>query len=214
MNDSPIRTQLLQSGSKELLITSVDVRGDGNLPLLPAAMKAVFNELAPYAKNKRGVTYVRDFPERAISKTQPGSWARNDHEFDISLPDWQADPKKIVEVFAAEMHHLVRYQTVGVPKTLGDTLALEATARAYAASLSGLTVPWTKGPVSQQAYDQAKKDWSRRDYDHQAWFLKGPLGKWIGYRIAHRLGKEFFRNGFDLQTSLSVRTAVFKKLLP
>ena len=91
---------------------------------------------------------------------------------------------------------------------------MAATARIYAESKSGLKPVWVRGTVRQQVYDRARQEWDKDDgYNHAAWFYDGPFGKWIGYKLAYRLGKQFFKDGFDLEQSLTVTADELQALL-
>lgn len=120
---------------------------------------------------------------------------------------------EVVGTFAHELHHLVRMQRHGYGTSLGEALVTEGLACLYSEERAGWQAPWTKGSISQQTYDQARRDWSKKSYDHRQWFFTGPLGKWVGYRLGYRLVKECFKEGFDLKKSLELRAKDVKPLL-
>lgn len=209
----PIKTQILRSGSKELLVTAVNLHNAKAIPSLPRKVKTIFDELAPFLKESRQVAYLRDIPEYAVGPHLAGD-AFHAQEIKIAAPAWPADTAEIVGTFAHELHHLARWQNGGYGATLGDALVSEGMACLYAEEKSGRSMPWTKGRISQQVYDQARRQWNERSYDHQAWFFDGPLGKFVGYRLAYRLATKYFSADFDLARSLSTKKRDFKKFLP
>lgn len=213
MND-PIRTQVFRSGSKELRINSVSLAPDvfGSARDIPDSVAEIFSELAPFAKQQTHQAHIRPFADRGPTDV-PGAWVLNDHEFEITPWDPTTDSRMVVDSFAEELHHLIRYQHAGVPQTLGEIITAEAMARVYAEHQSRITVPWIRGTVAQQLFDQVRHGWDE-PYDHKTWFVNGPHGPWAGYRVAYRLGKHFFQNGFDLQQSLTVPAIKLKEMLP
>lgn len=213
MTERRIRTQILRSGGKELLVTSVNLHDKHSMATLPAAVSRIFEELAPFAKNKRQIAYIRDHQDLASRRLRS-----NDHPNDemfVSLPDWRTERRGIVDAFAEELHVLVRQQLVGAPRTLGDRLTAEAMARVYAERTSGVPPRWSRGSVSQQIYDRARSYWSKELNDTEAglWFSKSPLGAWVGYKLAYRLGTQFFADGFNLKRSLTAMPNELKSLL-
>lgn len=108
---------------------------------------------------------------------------------------------------------MTRQQQLGFAKTLGEAIATEGLACLYAERISSWKSPFIRSPVTQHVYDMAKKDWGRGDYDHQQWFAaKDPFGRWAGSRLGYRLAKKYFKDGFDLEKSLTLNHVLLKKL--
>lgn len=181
---------------------------------MPDAVSDVWKTLAPELKRNRHVAYVRDMPSLTIGGKYPLGYAPNEFEFDIAVNKWPVDKVQIVDTFAHELHHLARWQHGGYGESLGQVLITEGMACWFAEEQSGWTAPWTKGKVPPAVWKQVRRLWNDHDINHEEWFLKGPLGKWVGYRTGYHLAKRILGNSFNLHRSIHTTDRQGKVALP
>lgn len=69
------------------------------------------------------------------------------------------------------------------------------------------------GETSPEIWTAVQGEWDSGKYNHREWFYDGPLGKWVGYRVAYQLAKRMLNNEFDLRRSLQATAEEGKKAL-
>jgi len=182
----------------DLLLVAVDRTGDD--ARVPPAVRAVWQQLAPWARHARHLAYVRDLPAQSIDGTWPGGFCHDPQELMIALPSWAVDDADLVSTLAHEAHHMVRWGHRGVAETLGATLVSEGFACRFEEQF-GPTPPWATQQVTTDAVDHLlAREWDAREWDYAGIFFDGPLGRWLGYTVGYRLAT---LSGATLEASLT-----------
>lgn len=109
-------------------------------------------------------------------------------------------------LFAHELHHAARWAGPGYGSTLGEVIVSEGLAGHFSLELfGGEPEPWESlNPEMIQPYRQLLvENWSRSDYDHNAWFFgTGDLPRWLGYTAGFNLISRYLAAFPHLKASL------------
>ena len=105
---------------------------------------------------------------------------------------------EVARLFGHELHHALRWESVGYGATLGEALVSEGMADWFEQSLLMVDEPqpWCV-PVKPEAWDGTVTDAGAMlyaiDYDHPAWFFgRGRWPRWSGYAIGYALMRGYF----------------------
>lgn len=144
-----------------------------------SVLQPVFDELAPWLSPGGHRARVRCLPG-AVRAGHCGNAA----ELDLLLPGDPLPDAELQAVFAHELHHMARWRHADYGQTLGEVWTSEAMALWYEARWLGEAPRGLAGDVPASAAAALLSDWQTRDVDHERWFVSGPLGERIGYRLA------------------------------
>jgi len=109
-------------------------------------------------------------------------------------------------MMAHELHHAMRWETVGYGTTLGEVLISEGLAGRFAQELyGGEGELWERaasrehlGAIAERAAVHANDT----DYDHATWFFgSGELPRWVGYTLGWEIVGDYLRNHPGLTAS-------------
>ncbi|WP_422376437.1 DUF2268 domain-containing putative Zn-dependent protease [Roseibium sp.] len=112
-------------------------------------------------------------------------------------------------MIAHELHHALRFGTVGYGSTLGEALVAEGLAGLFSHQLYGnAPEPWEAPETSDLDHlEAAEAAWDAAAYDHRAWFFgSGDYPRWLGYRLGYRL-VEAYLTAHPAQTAASLADA-------
>lgn len=122
-------------------------------------------------------------------------------------------------MFAHELHHAARWDGPGYGSSLGEALVSEGLAGHFVLELfGGRPEPWERlsgGEVRSHMTD-ALQEWSRADYDHEAWFFgRGDLPRWLGYSLGFCLVEKFLTQNprSRASTLADAAAAIFRSTL-
>lgn len=157
-------------------------------------LRAVFDELAPWLSPGGHHARLRSLPGAVLA-----GHCGNTAELDLLLPDQPLPETELQAVFAHELHHMARWRHAGYGRTLGEAWASEAMALWYEARWLGGVPRGLAGDLPDGAVAALLLAWHRPDFDHERWFVSGPLGERIGYRLAwHAIQHHLERAGAPL----------------
>jgi len=201
------------SNGKQLIITVVSF-SDSSVPdLVISIIKEVFEKLAPFMKDARQFIYIRDMPRLCIDGKYPSGNCYNRHEAMIALLSWEIDEQQLVSAVSHELHHMARWQNAGYGDSLGGSILSEGLATLYEELQSGWVPPWSQADFTQDVLADAIDNWENKNYNHSDWFFKSDKGRWLGYTVGYQLAKNLYKDGFDLENSLQVKSSEVKDLL-
>lgn len=213
MTSQAMTSQTITDSGAELLVQAASLDKTSQ-PQIPSNLKSVWSKLAPFAKHKRHLIYIRDMVEQSIEGKWIGGYTPNGKEAFINLPSWNVSKEELTDALAHEMHHLVRWQATGYGRTLGEAIVSEGMACWFAKLQSGWKAPWIEEELpSKEMLDQIGKEWNDERYDHSEWFFDGRYGKWVGYRIGYRLVKCALGDVFNIEKSVCLDEAEARKFL-
>lgn len=111
-----------------------------------------------------------------------------------NLPDHL--DQTLERMIAHELHHVLRFESVGYGSTLFEALVSEGLAGHFSKELYGNTAePWERAVSRPDLPPYATKalEWAdRSDYDHAAWFFgSAALPRWVGYTIGYEVISDF-----------------------
>ena len=113
-----------------------------------------------------------------------------------NLADNMGEP--LERMMAHELHHAMRWETVGYGTTLGEALISEGLAGRFAQELYGGDGELWERAVSREDLGEfaelAKARANDTDYNHAAWFYgSGDLPRWVGYTLGWEVVGDFLR---------------------
>ncbi|MEO9902300.1 DUF2268 domain-containing putative Zn-dependent protease [Nisaea sp.] len=128
--------------------------------------------------------------------------------------------QSLSQMIAHEMHHAMRFQSIGLPKTLGDVLVSEGLAGRFVEELfQNDPEPWERAfsrlelqkfvPLAQTSFDGS-------DYDYAEWtYGTGKLPRWLGYTLGYEIVGDFIarNSGACASNLVSAPSADFKMAL-
>lgn len=119
--------------------------------------------------------------------------------------------ESLERMIAHELHHVMRWDTVGYGRTLGEALISEGLAGRFAQELYG-----NDGEIWETAIEHedltgyakmAVREADKVDYDHSAWFFgRGDLPRWVGYSLGWEVVGHYLRNTPDARPSALAAT--------
>ncbi len=120
---------------------------------------------------------------------------------DPKFPDIKEQiQRKFPHQIAHELHHCMRWQSIGKKITLLDALVRDGLADQFAMEVVGIgPEPWdsaVKGEELQVLLKRAEKEFDNPDYDHIKWFFskgKGDIPHWTGYSLGFYLVGEYLK---------------------
>lgn len=110
-------------------------------------------------------------------------------EISLTLAPGRFSEAALVRALVRRIYQLIRWQALGMPRSLGDMLVAEGLAGHFARQvIDGKPDPWDETrPVTGLART-AMNEWARRDHDPARWFQgRGDLRRWSGYGLGWRL---------------------------
>lgn len=123
-------------------------------------------------------------------------------------------------MIAHEMHHAMRFQSIGYPKTLGDAFVSEGLAGRFVEELfQNDPEPWEHAfsRLELQEYvPLAQKNFNNSDYDYAEWTAgTGGLPRWLGYTLGYEIVGDFIANNSGARASnlVSAPSTDFKPAL-
>jgi uncharacterized protein YjaZ len=141
-----------------------------------------------------GTSYV--IPEMGI-----GGRTNGPGDIQIVLnPDSAAMPRSLsTELFpmlAHEMHHAMRFRTVGYGQNLLEAMVTEGLADQFAIEVAGIDPPIWSMALSEAELEvwskRAREEWFETPYDHDAWFFgTRDIPRWTGYAIGFDMTRRF-----------------------
>ncbi len=199
------RQIILENNGKKVVVSAVNFSSAGNFNDFQLLLEPIFTELCPYLKESVHSFYVRNIQDWTIEGKYIAGNAYTKNEITGVVPSWPANEPELIDAFAHELHHIVRWQNGGYGETLGGAITSEGAALLYAHEKSGWDAPWANTPISSEAIQRLKQEWDKKQYNHDYWFYESDLGKWVGYTIAYKLIASYLKNGFDLKRSVDVK---------
>ncbi len=149
---------------------------------------------------------VLDNPEGVISHLGVGGYAMNGNTLYINLDPGHKEFKKVVNVclfstLAHELHHVMRFKTVGYGNTLFEALISEGLADHFDIEVTRQKPPdWSTALSEKQIQfflKKAAKDFNNQNYIHRDWFFgseKRKIPKWTGYSLGFFLVQNYLKN--------------------
>lgn len=144
---------------------------------------------------------VQHAPENVIEVLGVGGYTPNAHTIYISLDATRANildiiNNELIHTLVHEMHHAVRWNTVGYGETLGEALVTEGLADHFDTELTGASAAiWTKslsGDDLLNLLERARKEFDNSDYSHSDWFFGGNgFPKWGGYSLGYYIVSQY-----------------------
>jgi uncharacterized protein YjaZ len=142
-----------------------------------------------------------------------GGYAPTAHTVLISLDP--AHPRFAKAVYgelrgtlAHELHHTVRWRKPGYGVTLLEAMITEGLADHFDHEMTGANPrPWSIAlSASQRArmFRKAQKEFQRKSYDHQAWFLGSQgtkIPRWTGYALGYDLVGKYLKRHTEKRAS-------------
>lgn len=162
---------------------------------------------------------VIDSPENTIPHLGISGYGPNGHTLYIYLDPThkrfaQALEEPLLRTMAHELHHVMRWRTVGYGKSLLDALVSEGLADHFEQEVTkGPPEKWDKALSKEDAarlLRLAKKEFDRTDYDHASWFFGNAdrsIPKWTGYSLGYALVKEYLKTHPDKKPSILCEAA-------
>ncbi len=103
---------------------------------------------------------------------------------------------ELVHTLAHEMHHAMRWRSVGYGDTLGAALVTEGLADHFSVEATGGAPSlWTQGFTDEALEDllvRAGAELDNSDYSHADWFFGGNgLPKWGGYALGYYIVEKY-----------------------
>lgn len=202
----------LTSKNKQLLVLAPSLSGVEIPDSFLSIVKTAFEQLAPFLKDNQQVLYVRDIPFLAIDDKYPGGHCYNRHEAMIAVKDWGGDSQQLTATINHELHHMARWQNAGYGDDLGGSIVSEGIATYYEELQSGWSAPWSQATFTEAVLADALENWASKNYSHSDWFFESERGRWLGYSIGYQLAKQLFKDGFDLERSLTLKSDEVKTI--
>ena len=160
---------------------------------------------------------VCDDPRWVIRGFGHGGRTYNPYTVQISLdpvfPDFLRTVigNELPRAISHELHHTVRWKSVGYGKTLLEVLVTEGLATHFEQEVwGGSASPWASAlsPTEEKELAaRAKREYQRTDYNHREWFFgTGTIPRWAGYTLGYQLVGTYLKEHPD-QTAGSLVTA-------
>jgi uncharacterized protein YjaZ len=186
--------------------TNVLVFEDGGR--LDAVREAIARVVRDAVSRVRGLMPVTGVTIRVSAGTsyvipEMGIGGRTNGPGDIQIvlnPDSAAMPRSLsTELFpmlAHEMHHAMRFRTVGYGQNLLEAMVTEGLADQFAIEVAGIDPPIWSMALSEAELEvwskRAREQWFETPYDHDAWFFgTRDIPRWTGYAIGFDMTRRF-----------------------
>ncbi len=134
-------------------------------------------------------------PQGAMDHLVFGGYTPDAHTIYISVDTARPDIKEIIEhelahTIAHELHHAMRWRSVGYGDTLAEALVTEGLADRFSVEATGGEPSlWTQGFSNEELEAllvRARAEFDKTDYSHEDWFFGGNgLPKWGGYALGY-----------------------------
>jgi uncharacterized protein YjaZ len=140
---------------------------------------------------------VRHNPYATILNYAIGGYTPDAHTVYISLDAASITLalKELSHTLAHELHHTMRWRTVGYGETLGEALVTEGLAQVFEREVFGeVPYPWTNALTAEQSKELLQKARANfwQPYDHDAWFFgSAEIPHWAGYGLGYQLVKTY-----------------------
>lgn len=155
---------------------------------------------------------VANNPQGAIPEIGVGGKTYNPHlvfiSIDAKFPNLKNSlEEKLERSLAHELHHCIRWDTVGYGKTLLETMISEGLAVHFVIEITGKdTDPWNTILTHEEIkkyLQRAKTEFDNEKYNHNAWFFgrNTDIPKWTGYSLGFYLVKEYLKKHPDKKPS-------------
>jgi uncharacterized protein YjaZ len=110
----------------------------------------------------------------------------------------QSIETELFPLLGHEMHHAMRFRTVGYGDNLLESMVSEGLADQFAVEVAGIDPPlWSKALSGADLVlwsARAREQWFDQGYDYEAWFFgTREIPRWAGYSIGFDLTGRFLR---------------------
>lgn len=150
-------------------------------------------------------------PEQVVEEFGFGGYTPDGNTIYISVDTDRLDilekiSKKLSYTILHELHHALRWRTVGYGDTLGEALVTEGLADHSAIEiLKEEGAPWVHALNEQDLVlllDRARKEFLNKEYSHPDWFFGGNgLPKWGGYALGFYIVQKYLTTHPELRAS-------------
>jgi uncharacterized protein YjaZ len=140
---------------------------------------------------------LRHNPEATIPNFGIGGYAPDGHTVYISLDanNMTSALGELPHTLAHELHHCMRWRTVGYGETLGEALVTEGLAQVFEREVFGeVAHPWSNAltKTELESVEEKARATLWQPYDHAEWFFgTGDIPYWAGYTLSYNLVKDY-----------------------
>lgn len=118
----------------------------------------------------------------------------------------------LAQMIAHEMHHAMRFQSIGFSQTLGDILVSEGLAGRFVEELfQNAPEPWENAFSRRELQEYvplAQTNFNNSDCDYYEWTAgTGKLPRWLGYTLGYEIVGDFIADHSGARASTLVSTA-------
>lgn len=192
----------------------------GRLQALEAQIRSAFSDAVARVSGVLtlpGVdVVVADNPPAAIPETGVGGYAPTAHLLYVSInPEHAALAStidaEIKSTLAHELHHCVRWESIGYGSTLLEACISEGLADHFDVEMNhGAPKPWSTAVRGQELEALIEKARSEFDtaYDEQVWFWgAGAAPRWAAYAIGFKLVGDYLKKTGKTASKLVAESA-------
>lgn len=141
---------------------------------------------------------IRDNANGIIPEIGIGGHAYGPYFLIVSLHSKRDNCRQVIEeellgILAHELHHCLRYRSVGYGKTLLNSLISEGLATYFEREMTGTVRPWATALTQKEIHfwmNKAQKEFVSVNYDHRAWFFgskEKKIPRWTGYSLGYKV---------------------------
>ncbi len=208
---NPAVTKTIVCDNTELLVYAAAIKDRTTAPSIPASLESIFNQLAPFAKQRRLLLVIRDTDQMEVQRERfPWYWVRGAQEVYIGLPHWKTvHQNALISAISAGLYAMVREEYV-YPFRVGETLVQAGAASLFAAEVSQWEAPWLGGPFEQETRADIFRRWSH-DVDGTYAGVEEADLETFQAGFGAELVRQHFSDGFDLEESLTTPVDAFRK---
>ena len=165
---------------------------------------------------------IADDPYEVIPEIGIGAYTRTPNlitiYIDPEFPNFNNFHLELMDIFAHELHHAARWQTVGYGKTLFEAIITEGLADHFANEVTerkDLHL-WDKALNPQQIKDwliKAEKEFYNKEYSHSDWFFGSKargIPKWTAYSLGFYLVGNYLKKYPQMKASTLYKTKAEK----
>ncbi len=185
--------------------------------------KKTFNEALKKIRGKIPLkdvdVIIIDNPEASIEEIGIGGLTLNLNCIIISVDPKHKNLAKnysraLLDSLTHELHHVVRWKTVGYGETLLEAMISEGLADHFANEIIGTKEPhlWNNALNKKQIKDflkKATKEFNNKKYDYYSWFFgskEKQIPKWTAYSLGYYLVGEYIKKHPEVTASILYKT--------